>query len=221
MSAPTLNSTIGAIEIGILLGFGFMGAMVVQAYTYYQSDFSDTKPLKALVGAYYGRTVLEIVHTAFIGVYVYTSTVTHFGDLAALTIAEWSLGFSIPVANLVMVLVQSFFAYRVHCLSQRWPITIISWTGSFVRIVCALSISIISHIEKELPIFIDKFRWLVITLLVVGTAVDLLNMVALCYYLYRARSDIMKSRKTLERLLLWTIGALSRHCLAGAIVQIY
>lgn len=105
--------------------------------------------------------------------------------------------------------------------------------------MCALSISIISHIEKELPIFIDKFRWLVITLLVVGTAVDLLNMVALCYYLYRARSDIMKcvllalifvvaglitgsrSRKTLERLLLWTIGALSRHCLAGAIVQIY
>ena len=61
------------------------------------SDGIDNRPL---------YSILETIHTAFIGAYLYISSVSHFGDLEKFQIAHWTLGFSIPVANLVMALVQ-------------------------------------------------------------------------------------------------------------------
>ncbi|KAI0311928.1 hypothetical protein OF83DRAFT_1166158 [Amylostereum chailletii] len=190
VAAPSLDSTIGAIEIGVLLSFILFGATVVQLYIYYQSNFvNDSRALKNLLTLY---SFLECVHTAFIGAYIYISTITNFGNYEKLEIAHWTLGFSIPVANLVMVLVQGFFAYRIYCLCRKWPITIISWFGQFLRLVVALAIAIISHIMKNLPLFISRYRWLVILSLVIGAAIDIVNTAALGYFLYRAKTQIQR-----------------------------
>ncbi|KAI0316045.1 hypothetical protein OF83DRAFT_1060962 [Amylostereum chailletii] len=207
-AAPSLDLTIGAIEVGVLLSFILFGATVVQLYTYYQSNFvHDGRALKTDSFS----SVLECVHTALIGAYIYISTITNFGDHAKLRIAHWTLGFSIPVASLVMVLVQGFFAYRIYVLSRKWTITVLSWFGQSIRVASALGIAIVSHIVQSLPLFIERYRWLVILSFATGALIDILNTAALGYFLYRAKKQVGKSRKMLEVLIVWTIGAAHLH----------
>jgi len=166
---------------------------------------------------------MEVLHTAFVGAYLYITTITNFGNYEALEVAHWTLAESVPIANFVMVLVQSFFAYRIYCLSQRWLITIVSWIGSAVRLGSAIGIAVVSHRVVIIPTIVEEYRWLVILCYAVGAVIDVLNTLALSYYLFNARTKIMRSRKMLERLMMWTIetGLITSFCNVLAVIFVF
>jgi len=197
-----VDGAIGDLEIGVILSCTLFGAMLVQAYNYYDCQFKDPKALKIVVASV---IFLETIHSGLICGFIYFQTVTNFGDFHALGVAHWTLGFSIPISNIAMGLVQGFFAYRIHVLAQSWYITIISWAFSLFRVGISLGIAIQSHIMVDLFPFITEFLWLVILSLAVVCAVDILNTSALCYYLWSNKTDIERSRRMIDKLLLWTI----------------
>jgi len=48
---PSLDASLGAIEIGVIVSSALFGLLIVQCYTYYQADFKDEWFLKTLVSA--------------------------------------------------------------------------------------------------------------------------------------------------------------------------
>ena len=49
MSEPSLDASLGSLELGVLFSTLLYGVMIVQCYTYYQAGFKDAWLVKALV----------------------------------------------------------------------------------------------------------------------------------------------------------------------------
>ncbi|KAF7984488.1 hypothetical protein HWV62_14614 [Athelia sp. TMB] len=106
--------------------------------------------------------------------------------------------------GLVGGLVQSFFAHRIFVLSKRWPITLISWAGSFLAFTGTVAIMVlgqISYIAK----FDAEFGWLVTTTLALLLSVDIINTVALCMFLRIEKTGFQSTDSMLNKLFIWTL----------------
>ncbi|KAF7968817.1 hypothetical protein HWV62_29254 [Athelia sp. TMB] len=101
-------------------------------------------------------------------------------------------------------LVQSFFAHRIFVLSKRWPIPIISWTGSFLAVAGNVAVMILGQIT-DLTKYLAEFGWLVTTVIVLLLSVDIINTVALCTYLRVGKTGYQSMDSMLNKLFIWTL----------------
>ncbi|VDC06020.1 unnamed protein product [Peniophora sp. CBMAI 1063] len=200
---PSLGPSLGALEIGVFMAFFLSGITAVQTFIYYQSDFrSDSHWIKVLIVFV---LVVEIVHDGLVAGFIYNATINGFGDFASLELAPWALSSSIAVGSLAQAPVQLFFAWRVYVMRRKhiW-ITAVSATASLLRVACSIAIAVLSQ-NRSIIVSIERYKWLVITTLASGAFVDVLNTTMLVYVLYRARGEISRSRKMVERLMLWSV----------------
>ncbi|KAK0202328.1 hypothetical protein DFS33DRAFT_885130 [Desarmillaria ectypa] len=107
----SLDTTMGAAFIGIVVAAILHGVSCVQAW-YYFTHQRDGWPLKLIVAAV---MVFDTVHQALISHTVYTYLVTHYGDAAELQKTVWSL--------LAEVLFNGFTAFLVQ-RSVSWSLTV-------------------------------------------------------------------------------------------------
>ncbi|KAF7969820.1 hypothetical protein HWV62_25948 [Athelia sp. TMB] len=96
----------------------------------------------------------------------------------------------------------SFFAYRIHILSQKWLITVVLWIGSFL-IVVSETATLICQSGTVLSLE-QNYAWLVTATQSLLAGVDVINTVALCCYLRFSRTGFTS---VLNQIFLWTIQA--------------
>jgi hypothetical protein len=198
-----LGLTLGANEIGTLISSVFLGITTVQMYIYYKNDFRDPLWIRLLVSLIW---VLETTHTVFIWIYLYSLTVTNYGNPAALVTSPWTLSMSSVFDGLIGGAVQAYFAHRIYILSGHLLLPIISWLGSALQVALTLSIAIIGS-RMTLREFASRFEWIVTTSLVAIMVVDILNTGGLCYFLFveRSKNRVKRTRLAVDKLILWTI----------------
>ncbi|EIM89412.1 uncharacterized protein STEHIDRAFT_52732 [Stereum hirsutum FP-91666 SS1] len=204
-----VDTSLGAVELGGMIMMLLYGIMVAQAYTYYKSSYSDSLfPINLRCTHSPSRCrFTETFHTAIVVAFIYITSVTDYGQPWTLNAAHWTGQWSVSIASLNIAIIQGFFAWRVRCLSGRWTIPILSWTGSSVRVGSSIAVGVLTQRTSLLSVFLDKYRWLNTLCLGIGAAVDLLNTAALCYYLRKGRSGSFNSSQALiDTLILWTIG---------------
>lgn len=85
------------------------------------------------------------------------------------------------VSNRERSRLQSFFAWRIHILSRKWPITIALWVGS-VLIVAAATATVICQSGDIIDVAENYVRLITVTQALVAL-VDVINTVTLCRYL--------------------------------------
>ncbi|KZP08289.1 hypothetical protein FIBSPDRAFT_939073 [Athelia psychrophila] len=199
---PKLDGTLGAIEVGTLISCFLYGVTTVQVYIYYSNGtVKDPLRIRLLVPFIW---LVETIQTVFMCAYLYRVTVTYYGNVAIIGDGHWTLNTSALFDGLVGGLVQGFFAHRIWILSKKWPITLISWTGSFLAFTGTVAIMIlgqISYIAK----FDAEFTWLVTTTLALLLSVDIINTVALCSYLRIERTGFQSTDGMLNKLFIWTL----------------
>lgn len=123
---------------------------------------------------------------------------------SGLTSFDRRLDISSLLDDLVGTFVQAYFAYRIHILSGKWTVSIISWIGSFCAIVVATVILVLQNTlaVEEFAVLYSKLETAAVVLLV---AVDLINTVALCTYLKIGKTGHQGTDHVLNKLFLWTI----------------
>ncbi|KIY48366.1 hypothetical protein FISHEDRAFT_58997 [Fistulina hepatica ATCC 64428] len=116
----TLDNTLGANFIGIILSTILFGITVLQSYLYF-ADGSSTDPtfLKCFVGTLLWFRAIDSFHVALLVHAYYFYTVTHFGNYEELELTVWSLDVEIAVGVVLSTMVQWFYAYRTYQLSFR------------------------------------------------------------------------------------------------------
>lgn len=117
-----------------------------------------------------------------------------------------SLDISSLFDNILGALVQAFFAHRIHILSGKWVISVISWTGSFLALVVAVLILVFEQ-TLDLKEFATRSVYLEIASVTLLVLVDLVNTVALCTYLKIGRTGFKDTDHMVNKLFLWTIRA--------------
>ncbi|KZP28540.1 hypothetical protein FIBSPDRAFT_1039641 [Athelia psychrophila] len=198
----SLNNSLGAIEVGALISVFLFGVVSVQVYIYYVQDRpKDPWRIRLLVPAVW---IVDALQTGFIIKYIYQLTVTQYGDISAIGEPSWAFNTSALFDGIMGGLVQSFFAHRIYVLSNKWPITIISWFGSFCVVAMDIAIMVLAQTETILA-FDAKYSPLVTTVLVTQLTVDLINTSSLCYLLRIEKTGFESTDGTLNKLFIWTI----------------
>ncbi|KAF9456597.1 hypothetical protein BDZ94DRAFT_1275250 [Collybia nuda] len=209
--APALHSTLGAVQIGIIISVCLYGVLCVQAFTYYQAGFKDSLHTRLLV---VWCLIVETIHTIFITIYLYQVTVGHFGDYGYLPGAHWPLVFSVFISSLLSAPVQVFFALRVFVLSKNRYLFAASAFASIVCVALSLLNAILAERGPTLIIFQEKYLSLATWNIGFGGVINSVNTATLCYYLLKGKSKINRSRMIIDKLVTWTIetGLLTSLC---------
>lgn len=96
---------------------------------------------------------------------------------------------SVTIQGFVGVAVQSYFAYRVWKVSNSLIFPGVAWLGSAVRLAMSVTVTVFTWQTQNVVVFSHKYGWTVVLSLSVSAAVDVLNAMALTWYLSARKSD--------------------------------
>ncbi|KAI0641134.1 hypothetical protein C8Q79DRAFT_322194 [Trametes meyenii] len=185
----TLKLTSGAMLIGGQIALFLSGIVTLQVILYHQLYHSDTIRLKALVFAIWG---LDMLHSAMICVINWQGLVVNYGNFDYFGTCSWSMAMVIGVAAWTTILVQSFFTYRIHTLSDgNWYVTGTLGVLSLLRLVAAMVSCAELFRFGRFDTYFAHFKSLFLLGLSVSTLVDILVTAILCYYLRKRRSGLV------------------------------
>ncbi|EPQ54246.1 hypothetical protein GLOTRDRAFT_130624 [Gloeophyllum trabeum ATCC 11539] len=178
----------GNLLICLFIAAILYGITCAQAYIYYQSYPEDRPFLKWMVA---GVWLLETLHTAFCIVFIYTYTITHFGDAPFLDQIHWSGGITVILGVLVAGLVHAYYIRRLWILSEHnvW-LMVPTTTLAVARFAFGTATTVQCYTVAEWTKFHQR-RLPLVTLaggLSSAAAVDLIVAAALIYLLDRSRS---------------------------------
>ncbi|KAF7332744.1 ANK-REP-REGION domain-containing protein [Mycena kentingensis (nom. inval.)] len=111
-----MDTTFGALFIGVLFSAFFQGLLTVQAYTYFSNFPTDSLWLKILVGSVW---MLDAAHLGIISQATYHYLVTSWGIPAALFQATTQFNIHMAFIAIPTLLCQYFFLYRIWMFSKN------------------------------------------------------------------------------------------------------
>lgn len=151
------------------------------------------------------HSIVETVHTVYIGIYIYSCTITHVGDAEYATLLVIPLQVIVGSGLVIVVVVQVlcipttrykpnikssslkiFFSWRVYALSKSWIVAGVLKVVSSIRAcgIIGLRVVLPEHLTSIHDYIID-YRWLIVTLFSMTWFIDIFNTGMLVYYLLR------------------------------------
>ncbi|KII83825.1 hypothetical protein PLICRDRAFT_702386, partial [Plicaturopsis crispa FD-325 SS-3] len=210
-----LDTTLGAVEIGIILSLCLFGTVNAQVYTYFRKFPEDKTWLKMWASStqFISHVVIlwicALAYTSALSVVIYTMTVKSFGQPQKLLQAPVTFHVATLLGATIAAISQAFSARRIWLLSKKLYIPILCGIFSTANLSLAISMTV-DNIQKR-----GTWAWLIlartpdfVAWLAVGAATDLIITVSLCYLIYNERScAISRTIAVVDRLLLWTAQA--------------
>ncbi|KAJ7113192.1 hypothetical protein C8R44DRAFT_856165 [Mycena epipterygia] len=199
---PDLNGSLGATEIGSVLGVFLFGIETLQTFNYYRGCPGDSTILKGIVALVW---FLELGHTMSAWHALYSQTVTFYGQPQYISSPPLSEEMTILFAALIYTVVQTFFANRVRVLSGSWYIMVVASCLTGLRLIANMgSVALLIHYSRVSILL--QWRWLVSTALSLGLAVDILITGSMCHFLRKMRScESKRTRTMVDTLIVWSI----------------
>ncbi|KAJ7753058.1 hypothetical protein DFH07DRAFT_824512 [Mycena maculata] len=189
----------GPLIVSFLLSWGLFGTLSVQLYLYYQAFPNDRTFAKLLVYTVYliefAATII-LTHDAF-SIYGYG-----FADVSALT-NVYFFWLDVPImGGLVAFFGQSFYAYRVHVLSEKGLlipclIVAISLTGTVAAFIIGafiLEAGSVTNLEVR-QASVAGGVWLG-----ASAICDITIAVCMTYYLTKSDTGFLQTRELVSRL---------------------
>jgi len=198
----TVDPTIGALYLGVMIAMALWGASSVQTYYYFNRYRDDAIWIKLLV------TVVWIFDTAHQGMIihtVYTYLVTEYGHVEYLNIIVRSLVYEVGLSASITILVQGFFVARVWRLSHK-NIYLTSFLGA-----TAIGEFVVSLIYTGKAIQMQTFTQLTQlenlsrAINGVGAGGDIVIAMTMIWLLHGSRTGFQKSDTIINRLILFSM----------------
>ncbi|KAK0199247.1 hypothetical protein DFS33DRAFT_376261 [Desarmillaria ectypa] len=215
----SLDTTMGAAFIGIVVAAILHGVSCVQAW-YYFTHQRDGWPLKLIVAAV---MVFDTVHQALISHTVYTYLVTHYGDAAELQKTVWSLLAEVLFNGFTAFLVQSFLTLRVWHLSNRNSfVTTIVASLVIAEFGCVVAFGTLALTTVRDFAELATLKYLSISVNALAAAGDVLIACTLCLLLHRSRTGFEKSDTMINKLIVFAVntGLLTSLCAVASLISI-
>ncbi|KAJ7112094.1 hypothetical protein C8R44DRAFT_882501 [Mycena epipterygia] len=198
-----LGTTIGALEVGILVALFLSGMVTIQVWTYFHRYRHDPWGLKFVVGLCWS---LEFGHTIAICHTLYTITVTEYGQPQRLIIPPLSLDSAILMSGFIGPLEQGWFTYRLWKLTKKLLLPLLCMVLTFTRFVGIIGLSFIALHAYSLPEYNARAGWLIESVVIVSATLDTLLVCALCYHLSSWRRDPSRvMNKIINQIMTWTV----------------
>lgn len=205
MSSPIrVDSTLGAALIGFGVSCAIIGALCVQAFSYFRRYPSDLPAYKLLVAAIW---VLEMVDQAFIGHCVYYYTISNYMSPQVMLFGDviWTLILQLVLGALVGTIVKTCFAMRVWRFSgHNLPITCLILFLTYGQLGLAIAYAVRAFQLNKL-LYISNLRTLASLSLGAGALTDIIIALSLSLFLRRLRTGYKSSDSVVNRLTVYAI----------------
>ncbi|KAJ6564711.1 hypothetical protein B0H19DRAFT_1026338 [Mycena capillaripes] len=204
-----LDTTVGALEVGILASLFLSGVFTVQVWLYFQRYRGDPWGLKFLVGLTWG---LDFAHTIAVCHTLYTITVTQYGKPEFLILPPLSLSFAILMSGFIGPLEQGWFTYRLFKLMKTPALPLVCAILALTRFGGIVGLSVLGLSAYPLPEYAVRAGPLIETVVIVSAVLDTILVTSLCYQLSSWRLDRSRvMQKVVNQIITWTIetGALT------------
>ncbi|KAF9554459.1 hypothetical protein CPC08DRAFT_174053 [Agrocybe pediades] len=210
-----VNGTIGALLASLFISTYLFGLSSAQAYLYHTNFPKDRLSWKVMVLIVW---LCELGHCICISHSFFLISITRWGYITFTTEAlPRSFAFSILLSGVIGTIVQCFFAERIRTLSRCIVIPATCWALSFARAVFVLMGTYEAFVATSVTLFEKQWRWLVITILTLGSAVDFFLAVLLCFYIKQAHTsnDHPGTSLVVNKIFYWTLETGLMTSLAG------
>ncbi|KAJ7494165.1 hypothetical protein FB451DRAFT_1165045 [Mycena latifolia] len=172
--SQALDGTLGAMEIGAILGTVLFGIETLQTFNYSRRFPEDSKLLKTTI---------------------YSMTVTFYGHAPSQHILNppHTLNMTILLSAPINALVQLFFGNRIRALSGHLHIMVLCLSLTLLRFICDVALTIAFWVSPSgFSVLRSNVHWEMITASSVGPAVDGLIAVPMRFCLWRLRRSGFK-----------------------------
>ncbi|KAJ8463498.1 hypothetical protein ONZ45_g17561 [Pleurotus djamor] len=203
---PSLDLTLGALEIGFMVSGCLFGVLTAQVAVYNRNfQARDNWLTRLLVGAIWCLELGQLL-THFHGIY-YLVVIHHQNKLALLLPPPRSVGVSFLISSCIGPLVESFYVSRFFRLSKHLLPALLGWGLALCRLAGWLYISVHALRMTSFTHFTDQFGWLLETLFSASAFIDLAIALANFYYLAKSRSRTTQGPliMTIDRIIAWTL----------------
>ncbi|EMD36288.1 hypothetical protein CERSUDRAFT_124214 [Gelatoporia subvermispora B] len=198
-----LDTTLGALEIGVLLSAVFFGITVLQTYTYYRYNENDRPIMKLGV---FIMGLLDTLHLTILADVMYTYTVTDYSKTAILDPEDW--------LTVAVVITQTLLdcAVRILYCNRIWRL---SWKNQLIVIpilACSLTnfaLGILFAIQEQrlvsLAMLSSVSKWILYAGISAGVVADILISVSQVVLLWKQNAEFQRTRSIIRLLILYSI----------------
>ncbi|KAJ7028983.1 hypothetical protein C8F04DRAFT_1265380 [Mycena alexandri] len=199
----SLATTVGALELGVLLSVFLFGVLTVQTYIYFYRYPKDRGIYKLMVALTW---TMDFGHTTAISHFIYTLTVTEYGQPEMLAIPPKSLDVAIFLSGWIGLLEQAWFTYRLYRFTKSLWLPLICAILALTRVGGSVGLFAVSLAGFTIQEYVTRVMWLIEAVIIVGAVLDVILAVSLCYYLnFWRRGGFRRMSKMVHQIMTWTI----------------
>ncbi|KAI8970734.1 hypothetical protein BD414DRAFT_232546 [Trametes punicea] len=200
---PRLDSTFGALLLGMSFGLMLYGLTVHQTYRFARLYPKDETWVKCLVGAI---LVLESFHISLCIVAVYYHLVSNYFNPASLLVGHWSTRLLTPTTGVTILICQSFYVFRVYQIGSHYAYRVLV-ALAIACMVCAFGFMIAATVEG-FRLSLNDFQhvsWLVSAIFGCAVLADVCLTGTLVTVLLRSRTGFRRTDSLIEVLIIYSI----------------
>ncbi|KIP01529.1 hypothetical protein PHLGIDRAFT_131227 [Phlebiopsis gigantea 11061_1 CR5-6] len=191
----------GPSLMGIFLNVLLYGVMITQTHSYYTNFPKDPIWIKSFVGI---LLLADTLNSAFNMAWIYNVLINQFGNLAALSRADWLFESEEAMAGIIATMVQMFYARRIFVLTKNRWITALVMLSSAVSGLCAIGTAIGVAMRPDFSglVILDvvALPWLVSC-----TVCDITIAITLSVYLSRHKTGFQKTDTVVNKIIRSTV----------------
>ncbi|KAI0643494.1 hypothetical protein C8Q79DRAFT_1012764 [Trametes meyenii] len=203
LGLPSLDSTLGAVYVGMVVGVMLYGLTVHQTYRYFKLYPSDKFYVKTLVIVI---VLLETLHSVLWVIVGYHYLITEALNIPGLLLGHWSVRLTVIETGFAVYACQSYYACRVYLIGPRYRWLVIP---AVISMTTGLGFAIAAGIEAfAFTRFITDFRrvsWLVSIAYGFAVSSDVILTSALVFVLQKSRTGSKRTNSILDILIIYTI----------------
>lgn len=214
-----LDNSIGAMLIGVIVSAVLHGVCLLQAFLYFTKYKRDSLFVKTLVGT---TVLFDALHLAFISHTIYHYVISNFHSPQKLEFLTWSVIMEALFTGVNGAIVQTFYTYRVWCLSKKSFFLTVFILLLILATVGSGTAWVILSMQLQTYRQLLHISPLTITINALSTTVDVIIATTLCVLLNRARTGFKRSDTVITQLMIFVVntGVLTTCCAVASLISL-
>ncbi|KAH9970917.1 hypothetical protein BJV74DRAFT_247373 [Russula compacta] len=199
-----IQSSFGAVFIGLFVSTILFGVTLTQTWIYYHSGSCrerDPKTLKWFIAL---LVVMDTLHSILCFYTLYWYLILNYGNLASLEDNMWAMNAQIGVNTLVAFSVQLFYARRVYLMSHSFIPSLIIAGMSCLYFGLGIEFLVKIWIYKSYSRY-KNLMWQGTIALTAAASADVLIAASMFWCLYRYRSGLAKTNLMITNLMIYSV----------------
>jgi hypothetical protein len=204
MGLTIIDTTFGALFVGLQFSTLLYGISILQAWIFFQSPNKEPMVLRILVGTI---MVIGLFLTIIMTHGIYFFLVSTIGNPALLSQIPWSLKAEAFVNSSIIVIVQAFYGFRLFYLNRSYTLLAIIMFLALGQWITGWTSAGFETTLSGTLVSADLTKKIASASIAGDLACDTVIMVSMFYFLHTHRTGVKSTETLMHKLVIYTLAS--------------